>query len=260
MAARIVRSSAHMSTSFDGHRTRAGWCLAVLVLLGACDPKPSGSGATGATSTAAAPTTASAAVKVSAVPSSTEPVPPPPADLDIAGLQKALGCGGSAKSGPCGVLTGFASCKPWSADAPSGDGRWIGRGIEIDGKKTTEQVTVLRLRRVSLSEVGPGQLPARVGLGVIEKDEGNAYSEADRAIRALERTDVPPKSSPTIAHLKEMTQWTEAFVTRTSGGHVYGISQGGLYVCEGSKHELFLVRRASTRSGAGDGLYATVWA
>lgn len=265
MAAPVVRSSARMSTMIDRGAALADrgvqlaakqafpGLLAILAVIAGCDPAPGGSGMAGTSAPSASAT-------APAVSSAAEPAPPPPADLDIAGLQKALGCGGAAKSGPCAVLAAMSTCKPWSAEAPSGDGRWIGRGVEIDGKKTTEQFTVLRLRRVSLSEVGAGQLPGRVGLGTIEKEEGSAYSEADRAIRAFERGDVPPKSSPAIARLKEMSQWSEAFVTRTTGGHVYGISQGGLYVCEGSKHELLVVRRASTRAGAGDGLYATVWA
>jgi len=189
-----------------------------------------------------------------------DPAPPPPPDLDVAALQKALACAANAKSGPCTVLAAFASCKPWSAAAPSGEGRWLGRGHDVEGKKTTDQVTVLRVRRVPTIEVGPGQLPARVGLGTIEKEDGGAFGEAERAIRAMERGDVPSKGSTTIAHLKGMTQWAEAFATRTAGGHVYGLAHGGLYICEGSKHELHVVRRASTRTGGADGLYATLWA
>lgn len=220
-----------------------------------CDPKPGEGGAPSATATSTAAATSTA----TATPPDVE-LPPPPADLEIAALQKALACAANAKSGPCAVLAAMGSCKAWSAEAPSGDGRWLGRGFEVDGKKTTEQVTVLRVRRVPTSEVGPGQLPARVAVGGIDKDEGTAFGESDKAIRALERSDVPPKGNATITHLKGMTQWSEAFVTRTKGGHVYGLSQGGLFICEGPKRELLVVRRGSTRAGAGDGLYATLWA
>jgi hypothetical protein len=233
-----------------------GVTLGIVGAVAGCDPKAGEGGAPTATATSSAAATAVG----TAAPSSNEPLPPPPADLDIPALQKALACAANAKSGPCAVLGAMTSCKPWSAEAPSGDGRWLGRGFEVDGKKTTEQVTVLRLRRVPTSEVGPGQLPARVGLGVIDKDEGSAFTEADKAIRALERSDVPHKGNAALAHLKAMTQWSEAFVTRTVGGHVYGLAHGGLHVCEGPKRELLVVRRASTRTGAGDGVYATLWA
>lgn len=230
---------------------------ATLLGIVACDSGPGAGGAPASTASATATTGGSGP---SPSVTSADPAPPPPADLDVAALQKALACGANAKTGPCAVLAGFAACKPWSAEAPSGDGRWLGRGFEVEGKKTTEQVTALRARRVAANEVGPGQLPTRIGLGVIEKDLGSPFSEAERAIKALERSDVPPKGSAAISHLKGMTQWSEAFVTRTVGGQVYGLAHAGLFVCEGSRRELHVVRRASTRAGTGDGLYATVWA
>lgn len=232
---------------------RQGLVIAIAAIAIGCDPAPGGGGAPSASATATATSAAS-------TPTAEAPPPAPPADLEVAALQKALACAANAKSGPCAVLAAMATCKPWSADVPSGDGRWLGRGFEVDGKKTTEQVTVLRVRRVPTSEVGPGQLPARVGLGTIDKEEGSAFGEADKALRALERSDVPPKGNAAITHLKAMTQWSEAFATRTAGGHVYGLSHGGLYACEGPKRELLVVRRGSTRTGNGDGLYAMLWA
>lgn len=229
--------------------------VAALASAAGCDSKPGEGGTSGAGTTASA-TSAIAA----ATPTSADPAPAAPPDLDVASLQKALVCAANSKSGPCSVLSAFASCKPWSAEAPSGDGRWLGRGFEVEDKKTTEQVTVLRAKRVPSSEVGPGQLSTRVGLGIIEKEDGAPFSEAERAIRAIERGDVPARGSATISHLKGMTKWAEAFATRTTGGQVYGLAHGGLYVCEGSKRELHVVRRASTRTGNGDGLYATLWA
>lgn len=230
--------------------------LAGLAGIG-CDGGPGSGGAATATATAtSAPARAAAST---GSPAAQEPAPPPPPDLDVAALQKALACGG-AKTGPCAVLAAIGTCKPWSAEAPAGDGRWIGRGYEVSDKKTTDLVSVLRVRRVPTSEVGPGQLPARVALGQIDKEEGSPFTEADKAIKALERSDVPPKGSAAIEHLKKMSQWSEAFVTRTAGGQVYGLSHGGLFVCEGPKRELVVVRRESTRTGTGDGVYAILWA
>jgi hypothetical protein len=245
-----------LTASVGSVETVIGFGVALLLLGGAsgCDPKASGSGAP-ETAASTAASTGSAAPQ----PAAQDPAPPPPSDLDVAALQKALACAGNAKSGPCLVLAGFATCKPWSAEAPSGDGRWLGRGHEVDGKSTTDQVAVLRVRRVPTSEVGPGQLPARLALGTIAKEEGAPFTEADKAIRALERSDVPPRGNAAIEHLKAKTQWSEAFVTRTVGNQVYGLSHGGLYVCEGPKRELYVVRRASTRTGTGDGFYATLW-
>ncbi len=227
-----------------------------LATAAGCDAGSGGSAvSTSASETGSAVMNATAATSTAA-----EPASPPPSDLDVGALQKALSCAVNAKSGPCSVLAAFGSCKPWSASAPSGDGRWIGRGFEVEGKKTTEQVSVMRLRKVPTTEVGPGQLPGRIALGVIDKDEGSPFGEADKAIRALERGDVPPKGSAAISHLKSMAQWSEAFILRTAGGQVFGLSHGGLFVCEGSKRELYVVRKASTRTSVGDGTYATLWA
>lgn len=228
------------------------WC-------GGCD----GAGSSGSTGQAATGTSATSATATasSATPTVTAEAPPAPQDLDVPAAQKALGCGANAKGpGPCAVLAGFAACKPWSAEVPSGDGRFVGRGYEVASKKATESVLVFRARRVPLAEVGTGQLPIRLGIGTIEKGDGSAYSQADRLIRTFERADVPSKGNPTIEHLKTMTTFSEAFATRTLGGHVFGLSHGGLFACEGPKRQLFMIRRAATRSGQGDGLYAELWA
>ena len=210
----ISNSAAHraklarMITAVAPRLSGLGLALVFAGGLSGCDPKPNGSGAAGTTTTAASATAAP-------TPPSAEPAPPPPPDLDVAALQKTLACAANAKSGPCAVLAAFATCKSWSAEVPSGDGRWLGRGYEVDGKTTTDQVALLRLRRVPSSEVGPGQLPARLALGVVAKEEGAPFTEADKAIRALERSDVPPRGNAAIEHLKAKTQWSTA--SRTAG-------------------------------------------
>src|SRR5262245_1465663 len=88
------------------------------VLLLGCDPPASSGGAASASPSAAAPPSASIAA---APPPSAAPAPPPPENLNVAELQKALKCANDAKSGPCGVLTKFASCSGWSGVSPSGD-------------------------------------------------------------------------------------------------------------------------------------------
>ena len=203
-----------------------------------------------------------------AAPSATPPLAPTqtaeavaaPDDLDVAALKKALKCAADAKSGPCAVLNAFGTCKPWNAVVPSGDGRWIGHGHRVEGGKTTEEFTIVRSRRVPSNEVGPGQLPAKVGITDIAKQEGQAHAQADRLIRTLERSDVPPRSNMALEHLKKRDSWPEGFSMKTVGGQVYVASEGGTFVCQGPKQELYLVQRAATRGGSGEGLYATVFA
>ncbi|MRG96843.1 hypothetical protein [Polyangium spumosum] len=235
-------------------RTRLFAAL-VSITVAACAEKPAGDSAAPEGTGAPAPTSAAPAP----TPTAAAPVTAPD-DLDTAALKKTLKCAADAKSGPCAVVNAFGSCKPWNAVVPSGDGRWIGRGVRVEGGKTTEEVTILRARRVPANEVGPGQLPAKVGIADITKEDGAAFTQADRLIRTLERSDVPPRSNATLAYLKKRETWPEGFSMKTVGGQVYVASEGGAFVCQGPKQELYLVRRAATRGGSGDGLYATLFA
>lgn len=205
---------------------------------------------------------------------SATPVPPPaassappaldtvaaaPADLDIKGLQKQLACPADPKSGPCAILAAFASCTQWSASTPSGDGRWIGRAHRVESGKTTEEFAVFRARRVPANEVGPGQLPLKIGIDTIAKSEGAAWEQAEKAIKPFSRHDVPPKGNAAVEYLKRKDNWPEGFTLRTAGGQVYVVLEGGAFVCQGQHQQLLVVHRAATRGGKGDGLYAEVW-
>lgn len=226
--------------------------LAILPLhAAACDPS----------SPAPTAPSADASPSAAAVPPSPPPTPAaaPPDDLDVADLQKTLKCGGQ-KAGPCALLAKVAECKPWSATVPSGDGRWLGRASVVANGQTADGYAIFRLKSAPLSDVGPGQLPARMALAELTKDDGAAHEQADRTIRAYERGDVPPKSSPTLEHLRRRDQWPDAFAVRTRAGHVYGIAQGGTYICQGPKQQLLVVQRAATRASSGDGVYAELWA
>jgi hypothetical protein len=186
-------------------------------------------------------------------------VPTAPADLDVKALQKQLSCAADAKSGPCAIVAAFASCTQWNASTPSGDGRWIGRAHRVEGGKTTEEFAIFRARRVPLNEVAPGQLPLKIGIDSIAKSEGAAWEQADRAIRAFSRHDVPPRGNAAVEYMKRKDTWPEGFAVRTTAGHVYVVLEGGAFVCQGQHQQLIVVHRAATRGGKADGLYAEVW-
>lgn len=221
--------------------------------LAACEAGP------GAPSPAPGASAASASVTTKPP----EPPPPPPADLDVAALEKALSCSADGKvegkTGACRVLAAMRGCAPWQLTIPSGDGRFLGRLATVEGGKERQGFAVLRAARVNVSEIGPGQLLAKLVLVELQKTEGEAHQQADRALRAFERGDVPPKGSPAIAFADRLTTPPDVFLTRTEKGHVYGLSQGGLFVCQGDKQRLWLVRRAATRAGQGEGVYAELF-
>ncbi len=223
---------------------------ALVILALGCDKGSSSEGG-------AAPSASS--VTATPPPPTQEPAPPPPDELDTTALKKALGCGGKANSGPCRVLTGLDSCSSWNPVVPSGDGRFLGRGYVVEKGNSSEQVTMLRARRVPQNEVGPGQLPVRIGIAELPKDEGLASAQADKTIRGFERKDVPGRGNATIEYLKQREQWSESFATRTAGKQVYVIAQAGTYICEGPSRQIFVVQRAATRDSNSDGMYAELW-
>lgn len=221
----------------------------VVTNLSACNEQTSAPAA----QSSAAPTAQAAA------PTATAEATPPPDDLDVKALQKQLVCPADPKGGPCAILAAIASCKAWSGSTPSGDGRWIGRGHRVEDGKTTEEFTILRARRVPSNDVGPGQLPVKIGVADIAKAEGAAYEQADRAIKAFSKHDIPSRGNAAVGFLERKDQWPEGFAMRTVGGQVYAQLEGGVFVCEGPKQQLIVVQRASTRGGKADGVYAEVW-
>jgi hypothetical protein len=194
------------------------------------------------------------------VASAAEPPPPAPDDLDLAALQKALKCPAEPKSGPCKVLVSFAACKPWNAVSPSGDARYLGRAYIVEGAKTTEQITVVRSKRVPSSEVASGQLPVKIAIADIPKEEGAAFDQAERAIRAFERSDVPPRSNPTLEYIKKRADWPEAHAAKTVSGQVLVNTGGGAYICQGPRQQLVVVQKSGAAGAGGDGLFAELWA
>jgi hypothetical protein len=180
----------------------------------------------------------------------------------VASLQKALKCPAAVKigAGPCGVLAGFAACSTFSATIPGGDGRWMGRGYAVEHGKQTDQFTLLRLLKVPAAEVGPGQLPIKIAIADIPKDQDAAHNQAERAIRAFERQDVPNRGNTAVEYVKARSSWTGAAATRTKGGQVYVITAGGAFICQGSRQQLFMIDRDKLGTATGDGLYAELWA
>jgi hypothetical protein len=143
--------------------------------------------------------------------------------------------------------------------SPSGDARYVGRGTVVEGAKSTESVVVIRARRVPLNEVGPGQLPVKIGVGELTKEDGSAFDQAGQTIRSFERSDAPSKSNATIEYLKKRSDWTEAFANKTAGGQVYAIMRAGTFLCQGARQSVLLVQKAGSRTSSADGLYAELW-
>ncbi|MEZ4443503.1 MAG: hypothetical protein R3B72_30810 [Polyangiaceae bacterium] len=225
--------------------SRALFAASLSLALVACEdpPKPD------ATPTATVTATATAA------PTSEAPAPPPPKPLDVAGLQKALKCGG-AGHGPCEILADFQECEDWNPVTASGDGRWLGKAAVVSKGAFLDDVVLLRTRRVPLSEVGAGQLPAKIGLTNIPEDRVTERRQAEKAIRAYDRGDVPRPSNQVIDYIKSRSDWPEAFSMKAEANQIHVAVDGGMYLCQKSNQRLLVVKLSANRESPSDGIYA----
>lgn len=214
--------------------------------LGACDDP----------NAKTAPTASATAAETTSPPDKTAaPAPPPPKPLAVADMQKALKCGGVGH-GPCEVLEQFAECAEWSPVTQSGDGRWLGKATVVKKGVFVDEVALLRTLRVPLSEVGPGQLPAKIGLTTIPDEDVTEKRQAEKAIRAYDRGDVPRPSNQVIDYIKNKKEWPEAFSMQAEDNQVYVAVEAGMYLCQKDNQRLLAIKLSNDRQHKGDGTYA----
>jgi len=218
------------------------------IALVACDDKPSPTATPSATPAA---TTAKPAAKPTAK-------PPPPEALAVNDLKKSLGCVADAKEGPCAVLEAFGDCVAWSGQTDGGDGRWIGVGYDRHDGKVTEEVTIVRARRVPLDEVGPGQIGAKLAVSSIPNDKTTLIQEGKRAAKALFRGDIPKPQNPAMKYVNERKDWSESFAYEAKQNQVFAQGGGGSYFCNLKDQRLLVIKLADVKANPGDGVYAMV--
>lgn len=206
---------------------------------------------------------ASASATASAPPAPTAPAAPRalPDDLPLEPLREALACPKlepEKAKGLCRVLTLAGTCKAWSGLAQSGEGRYLGRAYTVAGPKREERLAIVRTRTVPLVDVGPGELNAKLAISLVPKDDPQA-GNAERAIKAYERFDVPPKANPAVAWVKAYSSFEDVPAMRTTTGKVLVLDAEHAMLCEGDNQRLFLVHPAGPTGKKGDGLYAELW-
>jgi hypothetical protein len=204
---------------------------------------------------------------VSAAPSAAPPPPVPlpqpiaqaaSPDIDVAQLQKQLGCSatGIAKQS-CRVLSEFAEARRFTGATPSGDGRWFGNAYVVDKKKEKTDLLIFAARRVGTSQIGPNDLPIRVAMGTIPDDKRD---HGLKLASALSRSDVVGKTNQALPYVKAFAATSDRGVVPTSGASVRLISDETVYVREAAGQKVLLIRPASgTGAAPGDGTYAELW-
>jgi len=231
---------------------RSTFAVVLGLVLAACQGKPASEGAPSAGAAASAP-----AGNVAPKPTA-EPLPKPE-KLDVAALRAALKCSGKPVAGPCEVLEDFKECGAMNPVTQSGEGRWLGKGYLVKNGAFVEEFTLLRSHGAPASQVGAGTLPARMAIDSIPDERSGERTNAEKAINAFERGDVPLPTNTAIRYVKERAEWSEAPVMAAEDNQLYIATGSGAYLCSRTKQRVLLIRRSSTRTHAADGVYAVLW-
>jgi hypothetical protein len=210
------------------------------------------------TSTSGAAASASASATSAPSPKPSAEALPKPEKLDVDALKAALKCTGKS-SGPCEILEEWKDCAPMNPVTQSGDGRWMGKGYVVKNAAFIDEFTLVRSKAVPASQVAAGTLPAKIAIDSIPDDRGGEKTNAEKAIHAYERGDVPLPTNTAVRYVKERTEWSEAPVQNADGNQLYVATGSGAYLCQAKKQRLLLIRRSTTRNHAGDGVYAVLW-
>jgi hypothetical protein len=210
----------------------------------------------------AQPVPPAASVAPVAAPPAPAPVaqPPQPAspDVDVAALQKQLGCSATAVAKEsCRILAEFAEGRRFTGETPSGEGRWFGNAYTVEKKKETTDLLILAAKRVGTSQIGPNDLPIRVALGTIP-DEKRGHGQ--KLASALSRADVVGKTNQALPYVKSFAGASDRGVVATSGASVRLISDEVVYVRQVAGQKIIVLRPKSAAPAApGDGTYAELW-
>ena len=181
------------------------------------------------------------------------------ADLDLAALEKDLGCaGGKGKKQACRVLLAFAEGETWTGDTPSGDGRWVGNSYVVEGGQERTEQLVLRAQKVPTSQVGPGDLPIKVTMGPVPAE---IQPTMEKLLEGLARGDRSPrKGKQAIDWLPTFSSPKDRRAAKTTGTSARLISEENVYLRKKSLHQMILVKTSDgTAATPGDGTYAELW-
>jgi hypothetical protein len=228
------------------YRSCSAACLA-LALLACNESKP-------ATASSAAPSAEVPPPTATAIPAA-----PLAGDVDLATLEKDLGCsGGKGAKQACRVLSVFAEAGVWTGETPSGDGRWVGTSYVVEkGQERAEQL-VLRAQAVPTSQVGTGDLPIKVTMGPVPAE---IQPTMGKLLEGLARGDRSPrKGKQAIDWLPTFSSPKDRRAAKTTGTSVRLISEDNVYLRKKSLHQLVMVKTQSdTTATPGDGVYAELW-
>ncbi len=184
-------------------------------------------------------------------------IAPAPADLDMAALEKDLGCPKTGPKQSCRIIKEFSQSQRFTAHTPSGEGRWIGQAFIVEKGTETERELILWAKSVPTSQVGPGDLPFKVGYEFFTDE---LKSHAAKLVRALSHGDPPSPKNQAFPYAKALVPTKQRTMINTSGQSVHVTSEESIYLRARAPHSVFLVNPSNSRTAApGDGMYAELW-
>jgi hypothetical protein len=218
-------------------------CLLVAV---ACDDK--------------APKKTVAAAAPSAVETQAVTAPPPtrvaPADVQLESYLNDLKCGKKASTDSCRILMDFSTGTRATFNMPSGKGRWVGNAFIRDKGVEKKQITMFWAKRVPTGQVGPGDLPLRMGSGELG---GDLLEHGMKMVRALSQGDSASKRNQARPVVEAFVPTTQRGAVNTQGASVRLISEETVYLRQSGRKLLMFAPNLSQSATAGDGTYAEFW-
>jgi len=205
------------------------------------------------------PAQASASSAVASAPAPAKPIETPrpaPADILLEPLQKALKCDKKSKTESCRVINEFAAATRWSVQTPAGEGRWVGQAFVRDQGVEKKQILLLWAKQMPTSQVGPGDLPVRVGTGTLTED---LVEHGFKMIAALNRGDQPSKHNQARREVEAFVPTTNRGAVNTAGASVRLIAEETVYFRQAGRKVLMVMPNQATSAAPGDGTYAEFW-
>lgn len=179
-----------------------------------------------------------------------------PADVDVAPLIKNLKCDKKAKTDSCRILNEFAEGSRFIAQTPAGEGRWIGNAFVREKGKETKRLMLLWAKQVPTSQVGPGDLPVRIGTSTLDED---LVEHGFKMVNALSRSDQPSRRNQARSAVDTFVPTTQRGAVNTAGASVRLISEESTYLRQSGRKVLMLTPSQDQAASPGDGTYAEFW-
>jgi hypothetical protein len=171
-------------------------------------------------------------------------------------MLKELKCDKKSKSDTCRVLSDFASGTRWLAQMPAGEGRWIGNAFVREKGVDTRQLILLWAKQMPTSQVGPGDLPLRVGTGTLPED---LAEHGFKMVRALSSGDQPSKHNQARQQVESFLPTTHRGAVNTAGASVRLIAEQPTFLRQSGRKLVLVMPSQAANATPGDGTYAELW-